>query len=108
MRMNCGVWKMVEGRTNRKFIDEKVAATRLLEKGLTKDDIYTTSTVSPAQAEEALHKRLKVPKKQAAAMLEDLTIRPPGPRSLVLRTDNRPELPNPGDVFQPIPQPEEL
>jgi hypothetical protein len=102
------VWKLVEGRTNRKFIDEKIAAKRLLEKGLTKDDIYTTSTASPAQAEEALHKRLKIPKKEAAAMLEDLTVRPPGPRSLVLRTDNRPELPNPGDVFQPILQPDEL
>lgn len=102
------VYKIVEGRTNRQFHDEAKAAKALLAKGLTKDDLYTTTMVSPAQAEEALHKRLKIPKKEAAAMLEDLAAQPPGPRSLALRTDNRPELPSLGDRFTPIPQPDEL
>lgn len=102
------IWKIVEGRTNRQFVDQDKAAKELLSKGLTKDDLYTTTMVSPAQAEEALHKRLKIPKKEAAAMLEDLAAQPPGPRSLALRTDNRPELPSLGDRFQPISQPDEL
>lgn len=96
------IWKLVEGRTNRQFIEPEKAAKELLSKGLTKDDLYKTTMVSPAQAEEALHKRLKVPKKDAAAMLEDLAAQPPGPRSLAIRTDSRPALPSPGDVFQPI------
>lgn len=96
------VYKVVEGRTNRQFIDEAKAAKELLSKGLTQDDLYKTVMVSPAQAEEALHKRLKVRKTDAKAMLEGLAYQPPGPKSLALRTDNRPELPAAGDVFQPV------
>lgn len=97
------VWKIVEGRTNRKFKDEELAAKELLAKGLTKEQLYTTSMLSPAQAEEALHELLKVKKKEAAQMLEDLVYQPPGPKSLALRTDSRLELPSAGDVFEPIP-----
>jgi hypothetical protein len=93
------VYKVVEGRTNRQFIDEEEAAKELLSKGLTKDDLYKTVLISPAQAEEALHKRLKVRKAEAKAMLEGLAYQPPGPKTLALRTDNRPELPAAGDVF---------
>ncbi len=102
------VYKIVEGRTNRKFSDEKDAAEFLLDLGLTEADIYTTTMVSPAQAEEALHKRLSVKKGDAKAMLKDRTYQPPGPKTLALKTDSRLELPSPGDVFQPIPQPDEL
>lgn len=102
------IYKIVEGRTNRQFIDEGKAAKELMSKGLTADDLYTTNMVSPAQAEEALHKRLGIPKKEAAALLEGLAAQPPGPRSLALRTDNRPELPSLGDRFTPVSQPDEL
>ena len=98
------IYKVVEGRTNRQFIDEAKAAKELLSKGLTKDDLYKTSMVSPAQAEEALHKRLKVRKAEAKAMLEGLAYQPPGPKSLALRTDSRPELPAAGDVFTDLTQ----
>ncbi|WLJ71112.1 hypothetical protein [Sphingomonas phage Carli] len=100
------VYKVVEGRTNRQFIDEAKAAKELLSKGLTKDDLYKTTMVSPAQAEEALHKRLSVRKAEAKAMLEGLAYQPPGPKSLALRTDSRPELPAAGDVFTDLTQPE--
>lgn len=99
------VYKVVEGRTNRQFIDEGKAAKELLSKGLTKDDLYKTVMISPAQAEEALHKRLKVRKTDAKAMLEGLAYQPPGPKSLALRTDSRPELPAAGDVFTDLTQP---
>lgn len=102
------VYKIVEGRTNRKFTDEKKTAEFLLDLGLTEDDVYTTTVVTPAQAEEALHKRLKMKKADAKAMLKDRTYQPPGPKTLALKTDSRLELPSPGDVFQPIPQPDEL
>ena len=102
------VYKVVEGRTNRKFKDEKKTAEFLLDLGLTEDDVYTTSIVTPAQAEEALHKRLKMKKADAKAMLSDRTYQPPGPHTLALKTDSRLELPSPGDVFQPIPQSDEL
>lgn len=102
------VYKIVEGRTNRKFSDEADSASFLLDLGLTEEDIYTTTMVSPAQAEEALHKRLSVRKSDAKAMLKDRTYQPPGPKTLALKTDSRLELPSPGDVFQPIPQPDEL
>lgn len=96
------VYKVVEGRTNRKHRDEQKSAKVLLEKGLTADDIWTTTLISPAQAEEALHKRLKVSKADAKAMLEPLVYQPPGPKTLALRTDSRPELPAAGDVFAPL------
>lgn len=103
------IYKIVEGRTNRKFVDEKKDAEYLLDLGLTEEDIYTPATlVSPAQAEEALHKRLKIKKADAKAMLKDRTYQPPGPKTLALKTDSRLELPSPGDVFKPIPQPDEL
>lgn len=102
------MWKIVEGRTNRKFHEEEQAAKHLLSKGLTEDDLYTTTMVSPAQAEEALHKRLGISKSEAKAMLEDLAAQPPGPRSLALRTDSRPELPSLGDRFTPISPTDEL
>lgn len=98
------VYKVVEGRTNRQFIDEEAAAKKLLSKGLTKDDLYKTTMISPAQAEEALHKRLKVRKTDAKAALEGLVYQPPGPKSLALRTDSRPELPAAGDVFTDLTQ----
>ena len=102
------VYKVVEGRTNRKFSDEKKTAEFLLDLGLTEEDVYTTTIVTPAQAEEALHKRLKLKKADAKAMLKDRTYQPPGPKTLALKTDSRLELPSPGDVFSPIPQPDEL
>ena len=102
------IWKVVESRTNRQHIDDAKSAAFLVKKGLTEDEIWTTSIISPAQAEEALHKRLKVSKAEAKAMLEGLVVQPPGNRTLALRTDNRPELAAPGDRFVPIVQPDEL
>lgn len=102
------VYKVVEGRTNRQFIDETEAANYLMGLGLTKDDVYKTTVISPAQAEEALHKRLEMKKAAAKAAIKDRTFQPPGPKTLALKTDSRLELPSPGDVFQPIPQPDEL
>lgn len=102
------VYKVVEGRTNRQHKDDAESAKFLKSKGLTDEEIWTTSIISPAQAEEALHKRLGVSKAEAKAMLEDLVFQPPGPRTLALRTDKRLELPAPGDRFVPIVSSDEL
>lgn len=96
------VYKVVEGRTNRQFVDENAAVERLVEKGIAKADLYKTAMVSPAQAEELLHKTIKLSKPDAKAALADLTYQPPGPKSLALRTDSRPELPAAGDRFVPL------
>lgn len=93
------VYKVVEGRSNRLFSDEAGAEKYLLSKGVKAKDLRKTTFVSPAQAEELLHKQAKLSKADAKAALKGLVYQPPGPKSLALRTDSRPELESAGDRF---------
>lgn len=93
------LYKVVEGRSNRVFVEETDAEKLLLSRGVKAKDLRKTTFVSPAQAEELLHKQAKLSKADAKAALKGLVYQPPGPKSLALRTDSRPELESAGDRF---------
>ena len=105
-------WKLVEGRSRRKMVDDVDHIIETVEGwGLTRKDIYVTTMLSPAQMERELHTRLNEGKKKGdksrvsldkvKTMLEEsgLTVKPPGQKTLAPRSDNRRALPKDGDVF---------
>ncbi|TCS78507.1 uncharacterized protein DUF2800 [Muricomes intestini] len=75
-------WKLVEGRSNRKYADEKQAATVLEEAGY--QDIYKLKGFTDMEK--------LVGKKRFAELLSDLIIKPEGKPVLVSEKDKRPEL----------------
>ncbi len=79
-------YKLVEGRSNRKYSDEAAIASKLLEKGFAEDIIYTKKLQGITALEKA------VGKKEFAALLGDYIIKPPGKPTLAPLTDKRPEL----------------
>lgn len=106
-------WKVVEGRSNRKFVDDvdhiaEVIADRF---GMSKADLYKQVMLSPAQFETLIHTKMNKGKKKGdktrvslekvKALLEEagLTVKPPGQKTLAPRSDTRSELPRDGDVF---------
>lgn len=84
-------YKIVEGRSHRKFISEAKARDQLLLHGLKRSDIITESLVSPSQAEKLLrkagHKAKDLPE-----LLQGLVIKPPGRATLAPLSDRRPEV----------------
>lgn len=78
-----GGYKLVEGRANRKWADETIAAERLSK--YTNEEIYTRKLVTPAQAEKILGKKDK-------AKIEDLITKPRGTPTLAKESDPRPEI----------------
>jgi hypothetical protein len=92
-------WKMVQGRSNRIFPDEAKADRALRRKGLKKSDMYVTKMLSPAQMEEALHRVMKVSKSEAKEIVDAMSEKPLGSRTLVQANDKRLALPAAGDVF---------
>lgn len=93
------LWKLVYGRSNRKFGDQFAAEEKLLELGLTEDEVWKRKMISPNQAEELLAARLKRPKKQVTGLLSDYVIQPQGPRTLAPVNDKREEVSLDGDRF---------
>jgi hypothetical protein len=79
-------WKLVEGRSNRKYTDEEEVAKILIEKGYKEDDLYTKSILGITAMEKLLGK------KKFGELLDDLVIKPPGKPTLVPEGDKRPEL----------------
>lgn len=81
--------KLVEGRSNREFIDEEAAIKVLVDYGVDELDTYTVKTVSPTQAEDLLikagHKRKAIP----LILTDKLVRKPSGKPTLVLNTDKR-------------------
>ena len=76
-------FKIVEGRSLRKWGDEAEAEQKL--KDLLGDDLYTKKMISPAQAEKAL-------KKDQRKVLEDLIVKPAGKPTLAPESDKRPPI----------------
>lgn len=80
-------WKLVEGRSNRKYEDEELVKMRLLDAGYRKDDILKPEELLGITALEKF-----LGKKCFAEKLGDLIIRPAGKPVLVVESDKRPEL----------------
>lgn len=93
-------WKIVEGRSNRKWPDDEIEVYKLLRRqGLKDGAIYDQVILSPAQAEAKLHAKAGLSKSEAAELVNSLAYKPPGNKSLVRASDNREALPSDGSVF---------
>lgn len=88
--LNHGVkfegWKLVEGRSNRKYLDEDKVQETLLEAGYPEKEITETKLLGITAMEKAIGK------KAFGVVLGDLVIKPEGKPTLVPETDKRPEL----------------
>jgi hypothetical protein len=83
--------KIVEGRSIRKFTNEREAAEHLQHLGVPKEQVFETKIVSPSKAEELLikagHRR-----KDMQSLLEGYTRKPPGKPTIVPLHDKRPAM----------------
>jgi len=77
-------YKIVEGRKNRKYADEKKVADTLLTAGY--NDIYKQSLLGISEMEK------KLGKKKFSQLLNGLVIKPEGKPTLVPESDKRPEI----------------
>lgn len=80
-------FKLVEGRSNRKYTDEQAIFLRLEEAGYPASEIYKPKELLGITAMEKL-----VGKKHLAELVGDLIEKPAGAPTLVPESDNRPEL----------------
>lgn len=78
-------WKLVEGRSNRRWASTDLAEARLLGAGLGMDDVWERELISPAKAEKALGKKVF-----KAADLGELIDKPRGSATLAPEDDPRP------------------
>jgi hypothetical protein len=76
-------YKLVQGRSQRKWINEKDAETHLIK--LLGDDAHSNKLVSPAQAEKLLGKA-------RSAEVTELCFKPEGKPSLAPDSDPRPAI----------------
>jgi hypothetical protein len=79
-------YKLATTKTHRKIGDEAMAATTLIEKGFSKDDIYKPAGLKSIAQLEKLGQ-----KGQVAGLLGDLIVRPDGEPKLVKDTSNAEE-----------------
>lgn len=79
-------WKLVEGRSNRKYSDETEVAIVLEAEGLTEEEIYNKKVKGITEMEKQLGK------KRFQTLLTKLIIKPPGKPTLVVESDKRPEI----------------
>lgn len=77
-------YKLVEGRSNRKYSDELKVAEVLKQNGIPEDKIYTRSLLGITALEKAISKA------KFNALLNDLVYKPSGAPTLVPDTDKRP------------------
>lgn len=96
----CEDWKIVEGRSRRKWRDHDETAEKL-SLLLSEDQIFPRTIVSPAKAEKLL-RTVGVKAKLNKTYVATMTIRPPGRPTLVPAGDARVELPNIVDPFDDV------
>lgn len=87
-------YKLVEGRSNRKWSNEQ-DALKILLSVKSEDDIYTKKMITAPQAEKLLGKAEK-------HLIADLIIKPEGKPTLAPESDKRPALGDVSDCFQII------
>lgn len=78
-------FKIVEGRSNRKWTDEDTIGKILIEQGFVESIIYTKKLTGISNMESALGK------KEVQRLLGDYIIKPQGKPTLVPESDKRPE-----------------
>ena len=78
-------WKLVEGRSVRKYANPEQVALRLFAEGYGEADIYERELKGITAMEKTLGK------KRFAELVADLIAKPPGKPTLVLESDKRPE-----------------
>ncbi|MBE6068056.1 MAG: DUF2800 domain-containing protein [Clostridium lundense] len=81
-------FKLVNGRSTRKYVDEAIVAKALIEAGFEEDKIYSKSLLTITAMEKAIGK------KQFSELLKGLIEKPSGKPTLVPETDKRPEINN--------------
>lgn len=79
-------WKLVEGRSNRKYADEQKVAEKLMEAGFDEAMLYERKLYGITAMEKL------VGKKKFAETLGELLIKPPGKPTLAPESDNRTEI----------------
>lgn len=79
-------YKLVEGRSNRKYTDEAKVAEILTGSGYTESQLYTKNLIGITAMEKLLGK------KKFADLLSDLIEKPQGKPALVAEADKRPEI----------------
>ena len=76
-------FKLVEGRSNRKYVDQDAVAQRLIENDVPEAVIYERSLLGITAMEKAIGK------KKFAELLDDLIVKPAGKPTLVPEGDKR-------------------
>lgn len=94
-----GRWKVVPGRSRRKYRDEDRAVEMYRKLGLDDDDIFIQKLASPNQLKTVL-RSIGVRGKLQEAFIKLLVYFPPGKPTLAPDGDNRLAIPNPADVFE--------
>lgn len=87
-------FKLVEGRSNRKWSDEEKAKEVLLT-AKTEDEIFTKKLITAPQAEKLLGKKDK-------SLIADLIIKPEGKPTLAPENDKRPSIGDVSDCFDAL------
>lgn len=77
-------WKIVEGRSNRKFADEEKVAAAMKAAGHDESELYEMKLITLTAMEKAFGK------KAVAKVLGNLIIKPAGKPTLALESDKRP------------------
>lgn len=96
-------WKLVMGRTLRKWVDDEDFIVETLEEaGLKRRYMFKTVMLSPAEMERMLHTKLKMKLADAKKLLAEagLAVQPPGQKTLAPKSDRRKALPKDTDVFR--------
>ncbi|MGO5065555.1 MULTISPECIES: DUF2800 domain-containing protein [unclassified Clostridium] len=81
-------FKLVEGRSSRKYSDEEAVSKTLTGAGFKEKDIYSKNLLGITAMEKSIGK------KKFKELLKDLVYKPQGKLTLVLESDKRPEIKN--------------
>lgn len=92
-------WKIVEGRSRRRYKDENNTVEKLSLLGLSDDDIWVKRLVSPNQLKKVL-RAIGIGGKLQDAFIRLLVMRLPGKLTLAPEGDARSEVPSIIDVFE--------
>jgi hypothetical protein len=79
-------WKLVEGRSNRKYADEEEVAQTLFENGIEEEKIFERKMLGITAMEKSIGKKV------FSELLSDLVVKPTGKPTLVPEGDKRPEI----------------